>query len=42
VVCRDCGKVLEIRFNSRSGEIQETPPEAPPEGQRLIELETVY
>ena len=38
VVCRDCGKALEIRFNSQSGEIPEGPEGAPEEAR----LETIY
>jgi hypothetical protein len=37
VVCRDCGKVLDISFSSQSGEPPVVP--QPPPG---IELETIY
>jgi hypothetical protein len=38
VVCRNCGKVLEKRFNSQSGKIPEGPEGAPEEAK----LETIY
>jgi hypothetical protein len=38
VVCRNCGKVLEIRFISQSGKILEGPEGAPEEAR----LETIY